>query len=106
MLTALQLGNFKSWREVNAPLAPITGFFGTNSSGKTSLLQALLLMKQTTESADQQQVLEFGSEKTLVDVGGFQEVIFERDIKKKLSLGVIFDVLTDLGIDGVGSGSR
>jgi predicted ATPase len=88
MLTALQLGNFKSWREVNAPLAPITGFFGTNSSGKTSLLQALLLMKQTTESADQQQVLEFGNEKTLVDVGGFNQIIFQKDVRNKLFLGV------------------
>ena len=90
MLTALQLGNFKSWREVNAPLAPITGFFGTNSSGKTSLLQALLLMKQTTESVDQQQVLEFGNEKTLVDLGGFDQVIFERDTQKKLKLGISY----------------
>ncbi len=91
MLTALQLGNFKSWREVNAPLAPITGFFGTNSSGKTSLLQALLLMKQTTESADQQQVLEFGNEKTLVNLSGFSEIIFQKQIKEQLSLGLIFN---------------
>jgi AAA15 family ATPase/GTPase len=65
MLKGLQLGNFKSWREVNAPLAPITGVFGTNSSGKSSLLQALLLMKQSAENSDQKQVLEFGNEKTL-----------------------------------------
>jgi predicted ATPase len=90
MLKALQLGNFKSWREVNVPLAPITGLFGTNSSGKSSLLQALLLMKQSTENSDVQQVLEFGNDKTLVDLGGFQEVIFQRDTKRKLLLGLAY----------------
>ncbi len=74
MLTALQLGNFKSWREVNVALAPITGFFGTNSSGKSSLLQALLLMKQTVDSSDQQQVLELGDESSLIQLGSFRDI--------------------------------
>jgi predicted ATPase len=90
MLKALQLGNFKSWREVNVPLAPITGFFGTNSSGKSSLLQALLLMKQSAENSDQKQVLEFGNDKTLVDLGGFQEVICQHDMKRNLKLGLTY----------------
>jgi predicted ATPase len=91
MLKGLQLGNFKSWREVNAPLAPITGFFGTNSSGKSSLLQALLLMKQSAENSDIQQVLEFGNDKTLVDLGGFRDVIFQNDAQQKLSLGLTYE---------------
>jgi len=49
MLTKLSLTNFKSWREIRAMrLAPITGLFGTNSSGKTSILQLLLMLKRTT----------------------------------------------------------
>lgn len=91
MLKALQLGNFKSWREVSVPLAPITGFFGTNSSGKSSLLQALLLMKQSAENSDQKQVLEFGSDRTLVELGGFQDVIFKRDTMQNLTLGLVYD---------------
>jgi predicted ATPase len=101
MLKALQLGNFKSWREVNAPLAPITGFFGTNSSGKSSLLQALLLMKQSAENSDQKQVLEFGNEKTLVDLGGFQEVVFERNTERNLSLGLAYAPFLFLGVSKV-----
>jgi predicted ATPase len=90
MLKALQLGNFKSWREVDVPLAPITGLFGTNSSGKSSLLQALLLMKQSAENSDQQQILEFGNDNSLVDLGGFQDVIFNQDIQQKLLLGLTY----------------
>jgi predicted ATPase len=88
MLKALQLENFKSWREVNAPLAPITGFFGTNSSGKSSLLQALLLMKQSAENSDIKQVLEFGSEKSLIQLNSFQEIIWQSDTSKLLLLGL------------------
>lgn len=70
MLTELQLNNFKSWRETGAVrLAPITAFFGTNSSGKTSLLQSLLLLRQTTESSDRNRVLDLGRESSLVDLG-------------------------------------
>ena len=30
-------------------IAQLTGFFGANSSGKTSILQTLLMLKQTVE---------------------------------------------------------
>ena len=49
MFTKIQMTNFKSWKESGeVRLAPLTAFFGANSSGKSSLLQMLLLIKQTT----------------------------------------------------------
>jgi predicted ATPase len=61
MLTEMRLKNFKSWKDTgDMRLAPNTGFFGTNSSGKTSLLQALLLLKQSVDTSDPNQVLDFG----------------------------------------------
>ena len=56
--------------------APITGLFGTNSSGKTSVLQLLLMIKQTVESTDRLQVLDFGSEKSPANLGSFRDVVF------------------------------
>ena len=39
MLTRLRLENFKSWEDTgDIALKPITGFFGPNSSGKSSLV--------------------------------------------------------------------
>lgn len=77
MLTQFRYKNFKSWQDTGQlKLAPITGFFGTNSSGKTSLLQGLLLMKQTIESSDRNQVLDFGDESKYVDLGSAGEAIF------------------------------
>ena len=53
MLTRLSLDNFKSWKKIEEMrLGQITGLFGTNSSGKTSILQLLLMLKQTIESSD------------------------------------------------------
>ena len=58
MIRRLQIQNFKSWRKVDVTFPAITGLFGVNSSGKSSLGQFLLLLKQTRESADRATVLE------------------------------------------------
>ena len=48
MITELKAHNFKSWKDTGKlHFAPLTGFFGANSSGKTSILQVLLMLKQT-----------------------------------------------------------
>ena len=53
MLTHLKLENFKIWRSTGPiRLAPITLLLGTNSSGKSSLIQSLLLMRQTVKGTD------------------------------------------------------
>lgn len=76
MLTSLRMQNFKSWADTGElRLAPITGLFGTNSSGKTSILQLLLLLKQTVESTDRAQVLDMGDDRSLVSLGTFREIV-------------------------------
>ena len=73
MITHIRMKNFKSWKESpKVELAPLTGFFGTNSSGKSSLLQMLLLLKQTIAT---DKLLFFGDENSLVNLGSFREVI-------------------------------
>lgn len=80
MLTQLSAGNFKSWKKIDRMrLAPITGLFGTNSSGKTSILQLLLMLKQTIESSDRAQVLEFGDEKNLTNLGSFRDAVYQHE---------------------------
>lgn len=90
MITELSVHNFKSWLDVKAmKLAPITGLFGTNSSGKTSILQLLLMLKQTVESPDRAQALIFGDEKsTLVNLGSFREIVHGHDHNGKLSWNI------------------
>jgi predicted ATPase len=91
MLLSLKARNFKSWRDTgDVRLAPLTGLFGTNSSGKTSLLQLLLLLKQTAESADRQVVLHLGGQSDLVELGTFKDLLFghaTEDAGLELGLG-------------------
>lgn len=76
MITALELSNFKSWQNTGTiRLGKLTGFFGTNSSGKTSLLQFLLMLKQTVETPDRSRILHTGNEHTAVDLGTFYDIV-------------------------------
>jgi predicted ATPase len=85
MLDSLSLTNFKSWAEVkDLRLGKITGFFGTNSSGKTSLLQLILLLKQTAEASDRSLPLDLGDEKSMVELGTFRDVLHGHDLSKSL----------------------
>ncbi len=96
MLTSLSIGNFKSWEKLNKlPLGKVTILFGENSSGKTSLIQSLLLLKQTAESYDRAQPLNLGTRETYVDLGMYEDLIYGHDLKKNLSFG--FDWLEPNG---------
>ncbi len=79
MITQLQVENFKSWQETGEmAMAPLTGLFGNNSSGKTAILQLLLMWKQTVESVDRQRVLEIGGDQaTRVNLGRFKDIIHQ-----------------------------
>ncbi|MGE6760652.1 DUF3696 domain-containing protein [Corallococcus interemptor] len=80
MLKKLHLQNFKAWKDTgDIQLAPLTMFFGTNSSGKTSIQQLLLLLQQTAQSRDRKRVLNLGGEGALVELGTFPEVLFRQD---------------------------
>ncbi len=85
MINALQIHGFKGWKDSGElAIGKITGFFGTNSSGKTSLLQLLLMLKQTSESADRSQVLHLGDDRTIVGLGTLKDVIHGHDEDSRL----------------------
>lgn len=97
MLTQLSVGNFKSWKLIERMrFAPITGLFGTNSSGKTSILQLLLMLKQTIESSDRAQVLEFGDEKSLTNLGSFRDVVYGHERPGSVDFAINWDLAKPL----------
>ncbi|MXV82586.1 AAA family ATPase, partial [Candidatus Poribacteria bacterium] len=102
MITHIRLKNFKAWKDSGeVELAPLTGFFGTNSSGKSSLLQMLLLLKQTVGSKE---VIFFGDENSLINLGNFREVIHgHKDAKQlELAFGCKFPESTTIRISQYG----
>lgn len=88
MLKQLRVKNFKSWESLDIKLSPITGLFGTNSSGKSSILQFLLMLKQTKESTDRALSINFGSMSTYVNLGSFHDAIFNHDENLIMSWGI------------------
>jgi predicted ATPase len=90
MLTELRATNFKSWADTGQiRIAPFTGFFGANSSGKTALLQILLLLKQTVESPDRSRILNTGGdENSYVDFGTVYDIINYNNNNDELQLAV------------------
>ena len=72
------------------PCGRITGVFGTNSSGKTSLLQFLLLLKQTKNATDRALALDLNGD--LVKLGTVRDAIHgheeSREITWRVSYGL------------------
>ncbi|WP_419944937.1 AAA family ATPase [Candidatus Poriferisodalis sp.] len=89
MFTRISTKNFKSWQDAGeVGLASVTGFFGSNSSGKTSLLQTLLLLKQTVDSADRRQVLNLGGdERSPISLGLVRDVTHRGSFEAPMSFG-------------------
>lgn len=78
MFTSLRLTNFKAWEDTGTiALKPVTVLLGTNSSGKSSLIQSLLLLKQTAQSPDRSTHLNLGGDEIsdLFNFGSFDEVL-------------------------------
>jgi len=83
MLKTLHLENFKSWATADLVFGKITGLFGPNSSGKSSLTQFLLLLKQTMEATDRGIALDLNGQ--YVSLGTFKDMIFSHDEGRSLS---------------------
>lgn len=79
MLTRMKLENFKAWQEADLTFGKVTGFFGANSAGKSSLFHLLLLLKQTRNATDRGLVLDFGGPGELVNLGTFADVVHLHD---------------------------
>ncbi|MEV7137842.1 AAA family ATPase [Streptomyces tauricus] len=84
MIEQLALTNFKAFRSAEIPLAPVTLLTGLNSSGKSSVLQALVLLRQSYDastlfSADGQSEEQGGFllNGELLELGTGQDVLHE-----------------------------
>ncbi|HEY9848244.1 MAG TPA: DUF3696 domain-containing protein [Leptolyngbyaceae cyanobacterium] len=90
MLREYQLTNFKAFAGPETiPIRPITLIYGPNSSGKSSILQSLLLLKQTLQEAENPETLLL-PKGNLVNLGGYREFIHRHDVSKSFSFKVVF----------------
>jgi len=89
MLTHLKLDNFKIWKTTGAMrLAPVTLLLGTNSSGKSSLIQSLLLIRQTVKGDDSNVNLNLGNPDSgdSVTLGQFKDVLCHHGSNNRIGI--------------------
>ena len=94
MLLKLGLRNFKAFRDQSFDLAPITVFVGRNGTGKSSALQALAFLKQSSLAGE---ALYAGREgaSAIADLGSFEEVVHGGDtaLPVRLSMSARMEAL-------------
>lgn len=90
MITSLRIQNFKSLEDTG-PLSirPLTFLVGPNSSGKSSVLQCLLMLKQATVSTDITTPLVPMGYYT-PNLGPYPDFIFGHDIERFLTISLSF----------------
>lgn len=92
MIKSLKLTHFKTWDSLDLNLGSITVLFGKNSAGKTSIIQSLLMLKQTAASFDRNQAIHFGGlERDYVDLGSYRDVVFQHDESYDIGLKMVWD---------------
>jgi len=97
-IKSITIQNFKGIRrKAVIPLAPVTMLFGANSSGKSSILHALIYLFELVvhRNPDPEYSTVTGEHLYL---GGFKELVFGKDINNTITLGLDLDTSDDLDV--------
>jgi predicted ATPase len=89
MLTKITIDNFRSIERAELELAPLVVLYGPTASGKSSVLYALLVLRNfvvdPNRPADGYLHLGF------MDLGGFEQCVFNHEKQREISIGISFD---------------
>lgn len=88
MIKNISALNFRSFKQINADLAPITLFVGPNNSGKSSAISIIRLLSQTAESNDPNVRLLLGG--PLGDFGTYKDVVYGNVPRRHLEIDFTF----------------
>jgi predicted ATPase len=94
-ITRITIESFKGIRDqVDIPVRPITLLFGANSAGKSTILQALLYLRELLErqNVDADRLLASGAS---INLGGFRQFVHQHDLSRHVQIGVTLAVDED-----------
>ncbi|MDD9817281.1 MAG: DUF3696 domain-containing protein [Gammaproteobacteria bacterium] len=94
MINQARVTNFKCFQEQIFPLGPLTVLAGLNGTGKSSVIQALLLLRQSGLCRDGKRDGKPGNlrwQGKLVDVGSFRDALYEDAEQDTIELEANFD---------------
>jgi predicted ATPase len=90
MLTKWSLGGFKSFKDKYAfDISPITILAGANSSGKSTILQSILLLKQTVQYGSANRPLALNG--PLIRLGTFDDILHYGSEVRSIMIDFTFD---------------
>lgn len=92
MLTRIELELFKCFKLLKLPLAPLTLLSGTNASGKSTVLQAMVLLHQTILDHEWSTRLQLNGNE--IQLGTAGDVIDQVNGRYEFSIGLIDDDCT------------
>jgi len=99
MIRQLRIKNFKGWKDTNQiQMAPLTVFFGANSSGKSSIGHLLLLLKQTVDNPDRKTIIFPGNNTSAVQLGSLMDVVYQHDENNNIEFEYLWDLVKPLSI--------
>lgn len=84
MLKDIQIKNFKCFQDSGKlEIKPITFLVGPNSSGKSSIFQSILALRQTVRSRDPKSPLIL---QDYIDLGSFKDVVWKHNDKNNITV--------------------
>ncbi len=90
MITKLRIKNLKCLQDTgDLDIRPLTFLVGPNSSGKSTLLQMLLMLRQTVDSTDIENPLVTND--GWVQMGAYPDFIFKGETRRCLEVGIEFE---------------
>lgn len=93
MLHRAGIKNFKPFQsQQNIVGKPITLIYGPNSGGKSSIIQSLMLLKQSVENQSTSKMA-LSPRGDYVDLGSFRSMVHQHDMSREISFELSFDII-------------
>lgn len=91
MLRYLQIENFKSLKKAAIPIERLNLFFGMNGTGKSSMIQSLLLLRQSYLARDRRSLIELTINGELCKLGTTADILCTEAENEKIRLVAGFE---------------
>src|SRR3972149_2491942 len=99
MLTKLHVQNFRSVENAEVEFGPLTVFYGPTSSGKSTLLYSLLILRKFVLNPGQSvnSLFDLG----FLNLGNWDECLFNHETKRAISIEAHFEASEYQGSYGI-----
>jgi energy-coupling factor transporter ATP-binding protein EcfA2 len=105
-LTGITLENFKAFKKRQyIPIRPLTLIFGPNSAGKSSIVQALALIRHAFYNKGYAEADRVDMGWSEIRLGGWQNLVHAHDSAATFKIGMHFDFIDSSVIDSKSLGS-